>query len=334
MKIALITGISGQDGSYLAELLLDQGYEVHGLVRRVALENPDHRLLRIHHLLDRITLHSGELGSYPRLCQIIQKVRPQEIYHLAAQSYVTYSFEDEFSTLATNIDGTHNMLAAMREFAPQARFYFAASSEMFGAAPTFPQNEESVFRPRSAYGISKVAGYYLTRNYREAHRLFACSGILYNHESPRRGLEFVTRKITSQAAKIKLGLADELRLGNIDAKRDWGHAQQYVKAMWMMLQQPRPDDYVIASGETHSVWEFVEIAFSIAGLDPAKYVKTDTALMRPADIELLLGDCSKAKRELKWDYTLSFRELVKQMVEADLELCARESERLAIRKNP
>lgn len=330
MKIALITGISGQDGSYLAELLLDKGYEVHGIVRRVALESSDQRLGRIRHLLDRLHLHGASLESYPSLFHVVHKVKPDEIYHLAAQSYVSYSFEDEFATMTMNVDGTHYMLAAMRELVPKARFYFAATSEMFGATLSNPQNEDSVFRPRSPYGISKVAGYNLTRNYREACRLFACSGILFNHESPRRGIEFVTRKITSQVAKIKLGIADELRLGNIDAKRDWGHAREYVKAMWLMLQQERPDDFVVASGESHSVWEFAEVAFSVLGLDPAKYVKTDTGLLRPADIEHLVGDPAKAKKQLNWSYTMSFRELVKEMVDADLELHSRQVNRLAL----
>jgi GDPmannose 4,6-dehydratase len=327
MKTALITGISGQDGSYLAELLLDKGYQVHGIVRRVALESSDQRLGRIRHLLNRLHLHGASLESYPSLFHVVHRVKPDEIYHLAAQSYVSYSFEDEFATMTMNVDGTHYMLAAARELVPKARFYFAATSEMFGAALSNPQNEDSVFRPRSPYGISKVAGYYLTRNYREAYRLFACSGILFNHESPRRGLEFVTRKITSQAVKIKLGIADELRLGNIDAKRDWGHAREYVKAMWLMLQQERPEDFVIASGETRSVWEFVEVVFSILGLDPSKYVKIDTDLLRPADVEHLIGDPSKARKQLNWSYTMTFHDLVKEMVEADLELYSREVNR-------
>src|SRR4051812_4650289 len=274
-KRALITGISGQDGSYLAELLLDKGYEVHAIARRMAIENPEHRLFRIRHLVGKIQLHGASLESYPSLFQVISRIQPDEVYHLAAQSFVSYSFEDEFTTMNANVNGTHYMLAAVRELVPKTRFYFAGSSEMFGNPPDVPQHEETIFRPRSPYGISKVTGYYLTRNYREAYGMYACSGILYNHESPRRGLEFVTRKITSTAAKIKLGMAKELRLGNHDARRDWGHAREYVKAMWMMLQQPKPDDFVIATGEYHSVGEFAELAFSMAGLNLHNYLKLD-----------------------------------------------------------
>lgn len=325
-KRALITGISGQDGSYLAELLLDQGYEVHGIARRMAIENPEHRLFRIRHLVGKVELHGASLESYPSLYQVISRIHPDEIYHLAAQSFVSYSFEDEFTTMAANVDGTHYMLAAVRELVPKSRFYFAGSSEMFGNPPNVPQDEETIFRPRSPYGISKVAGYYLTRNYREAYGMFACSGILYNHESPRRGLEFVTRKITSQAAKIKLGMANELRLGNLDARRDWGHAREYVKAMWMMLQQPKPDDFVIATGENHSVGEFAELAFSTIGLEVKNYLKIDDRYKRPAEVDNLLGDCSKAKSVLGWDYKLSFKDLVREMVESDLALFSREAE--------
>lgn len=326
MKRALITGISGQDGSYLAELLLEKGYEVHGLARRMAIENPEHRLFRIRHLVGKIELHGASLESYPSLYQVISRIRPDEVYHLAAQSFVSYSFEDEFTTMAANVNGTHYMLAAVRELIPQSRFYFAGSSEMFGNPPDVPQNEETIFRPRSPYGISKVTGYYLTRNYREAYGMYACSGILYNHESPRRGLEFVTRKITSQAAKIKLGLANELRLGNLDARRDWGHAREYVKAMWMMLQQSKPDDFVIATGENHSVGDFAELAFSTIGLNVHDYLKIDDRYKRPAEVDNLLGNCSKAKQTLGWNYTLSFKELVREMVESDLAFFSREME--------
>src|SRR3954465_3305704 len=319
-KIALVTGISGQDGSYLAELLLEKGYEVHGVARRMAIENPEHRLFRIRHLVGKIELHGASLESYPSLCQVINRVRPDEIYHLAAQSFVSYSFEDEFTTMNANVNGTHYMLAAVRELAPKARFYFAASSEMFGNPPDVPQNEETLFRPRSPYGISKVTGYYLTRNYREAYGLYSCSGILYNHESPRRGLEFVTRKITSQAAKIKLGLETELRLGNLDARRDWGHAREYVKAMWLMLQQDEPDDYVIATGVNYSVKDFAELAFSWLGLNLEKYLKLDDRYKRPAEVDNLLGDCSKAKKALGWEYKLQLKDLVREMVESDLEM--------------
>ncbi|MDA2930259.1 GDP-mannose 4,6-dehydratase [Acidobacteria bacterium AH-259-O06] len=317
-KKALITGITGQDGSYLAELLLIKDYEVHGIVRRVAIEDPEHRLWRIKHLLDEIEVHPASLESYPSIFQVMMKVKPDEIYHLAAQSFVSYSFEDEFSTLTVNINGTHYVLAACREVVPKARFYFAASSEMFGRAPTSPQNERTPFHPRSAYGISKVAGFDLTRNYREAYSLHASSGILFNHESPRRGFEFVSRKITSHAARIRLGQASELRLGNLDACRDWGHAREYVRAMWSILQQDEPDDYVVASGETHSVLEFLEVAFGYLGLDYKKYVKVDPHLYRPAEVSLLLGDCSKAKEKLGWSYSCSFKDLVREMVDGDL----------------
>ncbi|MBX3237419.1 MAG: GDP-mannose 4,6-dehydratase [Nitrospiraceae bacterium] len=318
MKRALITGITGQDGSYLAEYLLEKGYEVHGIVRRVALEDPEHRLWRIAHVKDRLHLHAGSLESLPSLYRVLNVVRPEECYHLAAQSFVAYSFEDEFSTLNANINGTHHMLAALRDVVPLCRFYFAASSEMFGKVEEVPQTERTPFHPRSAYGISKVAGFDLTRNYREAYGLFACSGILYNHESPRRGYEFVTRKITSHAARIKLGLAKELKLGNLEAKRDWGHAREYVKAMWLMLQQNEPDDYVIATGEQHTVRAFAEAAFGHLGLDYRDYVQIDPQFLRPADVETLLGDPAKAKATLGWSYRLSFNDLVSEMVEADV----------------
>src|SRR6059058_6199456 len=260
-RVALITGITGQDGSYMSELLLEKGYSVHGIVRRVALEDPDHHLWRLRNVLKDLVLHSASLESFASLHRVIRSVKPDEFYHLAAQSFVSYSFEDEFSTLQANINGTHYALSAIKEAAPQCRFYFAASSEMFGKVREVPQTELTPFHPRSAYGISKVAGFELTRNYREAYGLHASSGILYNHESPRRGFEFVTRKITSHVAKIKLGQAKELRLGNLDAQRDWGHARNYVEAMWLMLQQPQPDDYVVATGSTYSVRQFVEAAF-------------------------------------------------------------------------
>jgi GDPmannose 4,6-dehydratase len=316
---ALISGISGQDGSYLSELLLEKGYEVHGIVRRVAIEDPQHRLSRIQDLLDRIHLHAASLESYPSLMKVIANVQPDEIYHLAAQSYVSYSFEDEFSTFEVNVNGTHYLLSAYREIAPKARFYFAGTSEMFGSAPA-PQNELTSFRPRSAYGISKVAGYHLTRNYREAYGLHASCGLLYNHESPRRGMEFVTRKISSLAAQIKLGLATEIRLGNPDAKRDWGHAREYVKAMWLMLQQEQPDDYVIATGETHSVREFLEAAFGFLELDPYKYLVVDERFLRPAEVDILQGDATKAERQLGWTARTKFNDLVRDMVSSDLDL--------------
>ena len=316
---ALITGLTGQDGSYLAELLLEKGYEVHGTVRRIAIEDPDHRMRRVRHLIDDITLHSASLESYPSLFKVIQKIQPDECYHLAAQSFVSQSFDDEFSTMNTNINGTHHMLSAIKEAAPFCRFYFAASSEMFGRVRETPQNELTPFYPRSAYGISKVAGFHLTRNYREAYGLHATSGILYNHESPRRGFEFVTRKITHQAVRIKLGLETQLRLGNLDAKRDWGHAQDYVRAMWLMLQQDAPDDYVIATGQMHSVRQFAQAAFSHLGLDYEKYVVVDPRFFRPTEVEILLGDPSRAKQMLGWSHTHSFNELVTAMVEEDMQ---------------
>ncbi len=318
MKKALITGITGQDGSYLAELLLAKGYEVHGIVRRVALEDPAHRMWRINHLLAKVHMHYASLESFPSIYKVFLDIRPDECYHLAAQSFVSYSFEDEFSTLNTNINGTHFVLAAMKEACPTCRFYFAGSSEMFGRVEQVPQTEATRFHPRSPYGISKVAGYDLTRNYREGYGLFACNGILFNHESPRRGFEFVTRKITSHVARIKLGLASELKLGNLEAQRDWGHAAEYVVAMWMILQQQEPDDFVISTGETHSVREFCEVAFSHAGLDYRDHVIVDPGLYRPAEVDLLKGSAEKARERFGWQYTRTFRDLVVEMVETDL----------------
>jgi GDPmannose 4,6-dehydratase len=319
MEKALITGITGQDWVYLAELLLSKGYEVHGIVRRVAIEDPEHRLWRLRHILDKIILHPASMESYASIFNVVHKVKPDECYHLAAQSFVSYSFEDEFSTVATNINGTHYVLSAIKDRAPHCKFYFAASSEMFGNAKETPQNENTPFYPRSPYGISKVAGFHLTRNYREAYNLYALSGILFNHESPRRGLEFVTRKVTSAVAKIKLGLAKELRLGNLEAKRDWGYAGDYVQAMWLMLQQDEPEDYVVATGETHSIRELVELAFSYVGLDWKDYVIVDEILYRPAEIYELRGDFSKAKEKLGWKPTVSFKELIQMMMDSDLE---------------
>jgi len=316
-KRALITGITGQDGSYLADLLLSKDYEVHGVVRRVALEDPEHRLSRLHSILDRLQLHAASLESYASVHNVVASVQPDECYHLAAQSFVSYSFDDEFSTLNTNINGTHYLLAAVKNLSPRCRFYFAGSSEMFGKADEVPQSETTRFHPRSTYGISKVAGFELTRNYREAYGLFACSGILFNHESPRRGYEFVTRKISSSVARIAAGRSKELRLGNLDAKRDWGHAREYVEAMWRMLQQDDADDYVVATGETHSVREFVELAFGFIGKDYRDYVVTDQSLYRPAEVNLLLGDYSKARQKLGWEPCIRFPQLVEEMVRAD-----------------
>jgi GDPmannose 4,6-dehydratase len=327
-KRALVTGITGQDGSYLAEHLLALGYQVHGLVRRVGLEAPQVRFSRIAHLTDRLVLHAASLESYPSIFHVVARHDFDECYHLAAQSFVAESFTDGFSTMNTNINGTHYMLAALRELRPKCRFYFAGSSEMFGKVHEVPQSENTPFHPRSPYGISKVAGFDLTRNYREAYDMFACSGILFNHEGPRRGFEFVTRKITSTAVRIKLGLETELRLGNLDARRDWGHAADYIKAMHLMLQQSEPDDYVVATGETHTVREFCELAFSELDLDYQQYVKVDERFFRPAEVDLLIGDASKARRVLGWKPTHSFRDLVREMVRTDLDL-AQERGRLA-----
>ena len=323
-KTALITGITGQDGSYLAELLLKKKYKVHGIVRRVALEDKTHRLWRLRHITKKIKLHAASLESYASLVKIIQKTKPDEIYHLGAQSYVSYSFEDEFSTINTNVNGTHYILSAIKDFSPKSKFYFAGSSEMFGKVHEVPQNENTVFHPRSAYGISKVTGFELTRNYREAYNLFCCSGILFNHESPRRGFEFVTRKISHAAARIKLGLQKDLELGNIDAKRDWGHAQDYVVAMWLMLQQKTPEDFVIATGKQHSVKDFAQLAFSLLGMDYKKYIRFNKALIRPSEVHSLLGNCNKAKKKLKWKPKFHFKQLVKDMVEEDLKFVKKE----------
>ena len=322
-KKVLITGITGQDGSYLAEHLLGLGYEVHGLVRRVALEIPERRTERINHLLARITLHPASLESYPSVFHVISRHDFDECYHLAAQSFVAESFADGFSTMNTNINGTHYVLAALRELRPRCRFYFAGSSEMFGKVREVPQNEDTAFYPRSPYGISKVAGFELTRNYREAYEMFCVSGILFNHESPRRGYEFVTRKISSTVARIKLGLASELRLGNLEARRDWGHARDYVRAMYLMMQQPEADDYVVATGTAHSVADFCDRAFGEVGLDYRKYVVTDERFRRPAEVDQLVGDAGKAQNMLGWTPEYTFDELVSEMVQSDLETLGR-----------
>ena len=318
IKKALITGITGQDGSYLSELLLKKNYKVYGLIRRVALEDETHRLWRIKHILNKIKLNSASLESYASIVKIIQKIKPDEIYHLGAQSYVAYSFEDEFSTLNTNINGTHHILSAIKDFSPKTKFYFAGSSEMFGKVQKNIQDEKTRFYPRSAYGISKVAGFELTRNYRDAYNIFACTGILFNHESPRRGFEFVTRKISSSVARIKHGKQKYLQLGNIHAKRDWGHAKDYVKAMWLMLQQKKPTDFVIGTGKMHSVKDFLKLAFSIVGLDYKKHVKFNKSLLRPAEVDTLRANYDKAKKKLKWKPSINFNQLVKEMVEQDL----------------
>jgi len=319
-KRALITGITGQDGSYLAEYLLGMGYEVHGVVRRMAMQNQLMRLERISHILDKLILHAGSVENYGSMFRIVESVKPDECYHLAAQSFITESFEDGHSTLNTNIIGTFNVLSVVKELTPECRFYFAASSEMFGRVTESPQNELTPFHPCSPYGVSKVAGYDLTRHFREAYGMFLVSGILFNHESPRRGMEFVTRKISRGVAMIKLGMADSLCLGNLEAKRDWGHSRDYVQVMHTMLQADKPDDYVIATGETHSVGEFCEYAFGELGLDWKNYVAIDDQFKRPHDIPLLLGDYSKAKTELGWAPTTKFAELVREMVQEDVRL--------------
>jgi GDPmannose 4,6-dehydratase len=314
-KRALITGITGQDGSYLAELLLEKGYEVVGMVRRSSAPNT----WRIEHILDRITLKPGDLLDQLSLLRMIDEVRPHEVYNLAAMSFVPASWDQPMLTGEFNSQGVTRMLDAVRRVDTSIRFYQASSSEMFGKVREVPQTEMTPFYPRSPYGVSKVFAHYITVNYRESYNLFAVSGMLFNHESPRRGLEFVTRKVTDGVARIKLGRSDTLKIGNLDAHRDWGFAGDYVRAMWMMLQQDRAEDYVIASGVSHSVKELIEIAFARAGLDWQKHVKVDQALLRPAEVDHLLGDPSKAKRELGWTPQVSFKQLVEMMVDADLE---------------
>jgi GDPmannose 4,6-dehydratase len=313
-KTALITGITGQDGSYLAELLLEQGYNVYGMVRRSSVE----KFERINHLMDKIELVRGDLLDQFSLISILKQVRPTEVYNLAAQSFVPTSWEQPVLTSEFTALGVTKLLESIRLVDPEIKFYQASSSEMFGKVRETPQNELTPFYPRSPYGVSKVYGHYITVNYRESYGLFAVSGILFNHESPRRGLEFVTRKVTDGVAKIKLGLADELRLGNLESKRDWGFAGDYVRAMWLMMQQPKADDFVISSGTAHSVQDLVEVAFGVVDLDWNKYVKTDKAFLRPAEVDLLIGDSSKARQVLKWEPTVSFEEMIQLMVEADL----------------
>ena len=319
-KVALITGITGQDGSYLAELLLEKNYDVHGVVRRVAIEDAEHRMPRIAHLLDKVQLHAASLESYASLFKLVRQVQPAECYHLAAESFVSYAFEDEFATINTNVNGTHYLLSALKEASPECHFYFAGSSEMFGRAQQSPQNENTPFCPRSVYGISKVAGFDLTRNYRQAYGLHAACGILFNHESPRRGFEFVTRKITHHVAKIKLGLTDRLTLGNLDAQRDWGHARDYVRAMWLMLQQEEPGDYVVATGRPRSVRQLAQTAFDCVGLDYRQYVESDMRFYRPDESKPLTGDATRARAVMGWQPQVRFDQLVHEMVEHDLEL--------------
>jgi GDPmannose 4,6-dehydratase len=327
MKKALITGIAGQDGSYLADLLLAKGYEVHGIVRRIAIEDSAHKLKNIGHLHDRVKLHVASMDNVLSLIKTIREVMPDECYHLAASSFVSYSFEDEMSILNNNINSTHYLLAALKEFVPGCRFYYAGSSEMFGEVDRSPQDEGTPFNPRAIYGVSKVAGYHLVRNYRSQYGMFACSGILYNHESPRRGYEFVTRKIISSAVRISLGLQESVSLGNLDAHRDWGYAPDYVHAMWLMLQADTPEDYVVASGETHSVRDFVETAFSCLGLDYRQYVKVDPKFFRPAERVQLCGNPEKIRKKLGWQPTRTLEGIIREMVAAEQALIEGKGER-------
>ena len=321
-KRAIITGITGQDGSYLAELLLEQGYKVVGITRRTSAAN----YWRIEHLLDRVELRAADLLDQLSLIRVISDVRPHEFYNLAAMSFVPASWEQPFLTGEFNSQGVTRVLEAVRHVDPSIRVYQASSSEMFGRVREVPQKETTPFYPRSPYGVSKVFGHYITVNYRESYGLFACSGILFNHESPRRGLEFVTRKVTDHVARIKLGLIDSLSLGNLDAQRDWGFAGDYVRAMWLMLQQPVADDYVVATGVSHSVQQLVELAFDHVGLDWRKHVRTDPALLRPAEVDHLIGDATKAREVLKWEPSVDFPELVRMMVDADLQRYASRSQ--------
>ncbi|MBD2101125.1 GDP-mannose 4,6-dehydratase [Leptolyngbya sp. FACHB-261] len=320
MKKALITGISGQDGSYLAELLLTKGYEVHGVVRRQAVEDPSRQLFNLETIKDRVVLHTASLDNHLSLYKVIREVQPDECYHLAASSFVSYSFDDESSILTSNFNGTHYLLASIKEIIPECRFFFAGSSEMFGRVLSAPQNELTPFNPRSVYGISKLASYHLVRNYRNQYGIFACTGILYNHESPRRDFKFVTRKVTSTAAKIKLGLENKLYLGNLEALRDWGYAPDYVDAMWLMLQRSAPEDYVIASGTNHSVQEFVDCAFRCVGLDFRDFVELDQRFYREGETVPLCGNSYKIREELNWKSERKLEDIIKEMVENDLRL--------------
>lgn len=319
MKRALITGVTGQDGSYLAELLLSKGYKVFALRRRTSTPNMENVI----HIQDELEWIDGDLTDLASLIEAVRVAQPDEVYNLAAQSYVATSWPQPIATGQITAMGVTNMLEAVRIMKPDARFYQASSSEMFGKVVETPQKETTPFYPRSPYGVAKVYGHWITVNYRESYNLFACSGILFNHESPRRGFEFVTRKVTNAVAEIKLGVRNELRMGNLDAMRDWGFAGDYVKAMWLMLQQEEPDDYVISTGETHTVEEMLEIAFSYVGLKWRDYVVIDEKFVRPAEVDLLLGDCSKAKEQLNWKIETNFEQMIHMMVDADLEKVSR-----------
>ena len=314
VKLAIITGISGQDGSYLAELLLKKGYKIIGIC------NPKKKydFKNLNEIKKKIVFKKIDINNYSKIKLLIKKTKPREFYHLAAQSFINYKFEDEFFKLNPNINGTHYILSAIHKFSPNTRFYFAASSELFGNSKNYPQNENTKFNPRSAYGVSKIAGYYLTKNYREAYNLYACSGILFNHESPRRNKDFITRKISSNLALILKKRLKKISLGNINAQRDWGHAKDYVYAMWKMLQLKKPDDFVIGTGKTYSVKDFLHIAFSSVNLNYKKYIKIDKSFMRPNDKIILKADYQKAKKILKWKPKISFRSLVLEMVNHDL----------------
>lgn len=317
MKKAIITGITGQDGSYIAEFLLEKGYEVHGIVRRESLEDND-KLKNIKHIIDKLILHEGSLNDHLTIYKIFSKVLPDECYHLSASSFVNYSFNDEFQTMNNNFNSTHYLLSTIREVKKECKFYFAGSSEMFGEPNESPQTENTPFNPKSIYGISKVSSHYLLKNYREKENIFACTGIMYNHESPRRGSQFVTKKIISSAVKIKLGLQNELHLGNIDAKRDWGYAPEYAEAMWQILQADKADDYIIATGALHTVREFLEIAFSYLGLDYKDYVVIDPKFFRASEHNPLCGNPKKIKESIGWEHTKNLEEIIKEMIDAEI----------------
>ena len=314
-KKALILGVTGQDGSYLAELLIKKKYEVHAILRK---NKNKKRFDRIKNIKSKIKFHSGSLDKYKKISNLIKKIKPREIYHLAAQSYINYKFDDEFFLLNPNINGTHYILSAVKKFSPKSRFYFAGSSEMFGNVKSSPQDENTKFNPRSAYGISKVAGYHLTKNYREAHKIYACSGILYNHESPRRGMNFVSKKIAHGVALIKLKFTNHIEIGNINSKRDWGFAKDYVNAMWKMLQLKTPHDFVIGTGKQHSVKDFLKIAFDHVNLDYKKYIKIDPKFIRFKDVNSLKANSNRASRILKWKPKTQFKKLVTSMVDYEL----------------